>query len=78
MNLIEPKLQYRSIFISDIHLGTRGSRADLLMEFLSRADCETLYLVGDIFDGWRLRKSWYWNESFDTVLRHQPAARGGA
>jgi UDP-2,3-diacylglucosamine pyrophosphatase LpxH len=78
MHLTEPKLRYRSIFISDIHLGTRGSRADLLMEFLSRVECETLYLVGDIFDGWRLRKSWYWHESFDAVLRQVMAmARRG-
>ncbi len=78
MHLIEPKLRYRSIFVSDIHLGTRGSRADLLLDFLGRVDCETLYLVGDIFDGWRLRKSWYWNESFDLVLRQVMAmARRG-
>ncbi len=69
MHLTEPRLRYRSIFVSDVHLGTRGSRADLLLEFLQRAECETLYLVGDIFDGWRLRKSWYWHPSFDALLR---------
>ncbi len=70
MHLTEQKQRYRSIFLSDIHLGTRGSRADLLMEFLAQAECEKLYLVGDILDGWRLRKSWYWHESFDALLRH--------
>ena len=78
MHLTGPKLRYRSIFISDVHLGTRGSRADLLLEFLQRTECETLYLVGDIFDGWRMRKSWYWNASFDALLRHVMAmARRG-
>ncbi len=70
MHLTEPKQRYRSVFLSDIHLGTRGSRADLLLDFLGRTECEKLYLVGDIFDGWRLRKSWYWHESFDALLRH--------
>ena len=60
---------YRSVFISDIHLGTRGSRTDFLLEFLRHAACEQLYLVGDIVDGWRLRKSWYWDEIHDEVLR---------
>jgi UDP-2,3-diacylglucosamine pyrophosphatase LpxH len=69
MHLAEPRTRFRSIFVSDVHLGTRGCRADLLREFLDRADCDTLYLVGDIFDGWRLRKSWYWTEDFDAVIR---------
>jgi UDP-2,3-diacylglucosamine pyrophosphatase LpxH len=60
---------YRSVFISDTHLGTRGCRSDFLADFLRRASCEYLYLVGDIIDGWRLRKSWYWDEHHDDVLR---------
>lgn len=52
--------RYRAIWISDIHLGTRGCRADLLLDFLRRTESERLYLVGDILDGWRLRRSWYW------------------
>ena len=60
---------YRSVFISDVHLGTRGSRTDFLLEFLRQASCEQLYLVGDIVDGWRLRKSWYWDGAHDDVLR---------
>jgi UDP-2,3-diacylglucosamine pyrophosphatase LpxH len=64
-----PGNSYRSIFISDVHLGTRGCRSDFLADFLRRASCQHLYLVGDIIDGWRLRKSWYWDESHDEVLR---------
>lgn len=70
---------YRSIFISDVHLGTRGCRSEFLADFLHRVSCEHLFLVGDIIDGWRLRKSWYWDANHDEVLRlilrH---ARGGA
>jgi len=61
--------RFRAVFISDIHLGTRGCRADFLLDFLRRVDCESLYLVGDVVDGWRLRKSWYWTPEFDEVLR---------
>ncbi len=60
---------HRSVFISDLHLGTRGCRSDFLIDFLKRTECEHLYLVGDIVDGWRLRKSWYWHAEFDEVLR---------
>ena len=60
---------YRSVFISDTHLGTRGCRGDFLADFLRQVSCDRLYLVGDIIDGWRLRKSWYWDSSHDEVLR---------
>ena len=53
---------YRTIFISDTHLGTRGCRSDFLADFLRQSSCHNLFLVGDIIDGWRLRKSWYWDE----------------
>jgi len=62
-------MQVRSVFISDCHLGTRGSRSDMLLDFLARVRCEQLYLVGDVVDGWRLRKSWYWHGEFDAVIR---------
>jgi UDP-2,3-diacylglucosamine pyrophosphatase LpxH len=61
--------RYRTVFISDLHLGTRGCRSDFLGDFLRRMQCDNLYLVGDIIDGWRLRKSWYWDVSHDEVLR---------
>ena len=60
---------YRCVFISDTHLGTRGCRGAFLADFLCQASCDHLFLVGDIIDGWRLRKSWYWDESHDEVLR---------
>jgi UDP-2,3-diacylglucosamine pyrophosphatase LpxH len=59
---------HRTIFVSDTHLGTRGAKAALLANFLAHNHCQTLYLVGDIIDGWRLRKSWYWTESHTDVL----------
>jgi UDP-2,3-diacylglucosamine pyrophosphatase LpxH len=69
---------YRSVFVSDTHLGTRGARCDFLADFLRRTSCKHLFLVGDIFDGWRLRKSWYWDEYHDEVLRQiLRYARGG-
>ena len=61
--------RYRSVFISDTHLGTRGCRSDFLADFLRQTSCENLFLVGDIVDGWRLRKHWYWDETHDEVLR---------
>lgn len=62
-------LTYRAVFISDVHLGLRESRADLLVDFLQQIWCERLYLVGDIVDGWRLRRSWYWNAAHDLFVR---------
>jgi UDP-2,3-diacylglucosamine pyrophosphatase LpxH len=69
MQTNDPKRRYRTIFLSDVHLGTKGCRSDFLLDFLRRTDCERLYLVGDIVDGWRLRKSWHWTAEFDEVLR---------
>ncbi len=60
---------YRAVFISDTHLGTKGCRTDFLADFLGRVSCDKLFLVGDIVDGWRLRKSWYWDPMHDTVVR---------
>ncbi len=59
---------YRTIWISDVHLGTRGCQADLLLDFLNEVTADTYYLVGDIIDGWRLKKSWYWPESHHAVI----------
>jgi len=64
-----PKRRYRTVWISDVHLGTRGCNATLLIDFLRAIDCETLYLVGDIVDGWRLRKGWFWPDSHNEVVR---------
>jgi UDP-2,3-diacylglucosamine pyrophosphatase LpxH len=61
--------QYRTIWISDVHLGTRGCKADFLIDFLRYNDAETIYLVGDIIDGWRLKRSWYWPQAHNDVVQ---------
>src|SRR5579875_3225650 len=61
--------KFRTVFISDTHLGTKGCRSDFLADFLDRMSCENLFLVGDIVDGWRLRKAWYWDANHDRVVR---------
>ncbi len=64
-----PKRRYRAVWISDVHLGTRGCNAAMLVDFLRSMECETLYLVGDIVDGWRLKKGWYWPDEHNEVIR---------
>ena len=59
----------RALFISDLHLGTRGCQAELLLGFLRTCDADTIYLVGDIVDGWRLKKSWYWPQAHKDVVQ---------
>ncbi|MFL5255424.1 MAG: UDP-2,3-diacylglucosamine diphosphatase [Rhodopila sp.] len=70
--------QVRAIFISDLHMGTKGCKAEAVADFLKLYDCEFLYLVGDIIDGWRLRKSWYWDHQHDRIIRRviKKAKRG--
>ena len=60
---------YRSIFISDLHLGTPGCQAQALLEFLRTHSSEQLYLVGDIIDGWQLRRRWYWPQAHNDVVQ---------
>ena len=67
--VIHNSMQYRSIFISDVHLGTRGCKAEYLLSFLKQNECENLYLVGDIIDGWRIRSKFYWPQSHNNVIR---------
>lgn len=64
-----PVHQYRSIFLSDLHLGTRNSQADLLLDFLKYNEAEYIYLVGDIIDGWQIKRGWYWPQSHNDVLQ---------
>ena len=61
--------RYRTIWISDVHLGTRACNANLLLDFLKHTDSDTLYMVGDIVDGWRLKKSWYWPQPHNDVIQ---------
>jgi len=63
------KQQYRTIFISDTHLGSKGAKAEFLADFLKYNHCQQLYLVGDIIDGWRLKKRIYWPQSHTNVIR---------
>ena len=62
-------LRYRTVWISDLHLGTPGCQEVALLDFLKRVECDTLYLVGDIIDGWQLRRSWYWPQSHNDVVQ---------
>lgn len=76
--LIGERRRYRTIWLSDIHLGTRGCNAKLLIDFFDHVDCETMYLVGDIIDGWRLKKKLFWPpEHNDIVWRVLKRARRG-
>jgi UDP-2,3-diacylglucosamine pyrophosphatase LpxH len=68
-DLPQPVLRYRTLWISDIHLGTPGCQALALLDFLKATECETLYLVGDIIDGWQLRRGWYWPQSHNDVVQ---------
>jgi UDP-2,3-diacylglucosamine pyrophosphatase LpxH len=75
----DERFHYRTIWLSDIHLGTPGCQALFLLDFLRSHRADTLYLVGDILDGWRLRKGWYWPQSHnDVVQKILRAARKGA
>jgi UDP-2,3-diacylglucosamine pyrophosphatase LpxH len=60
---------YRTIWISDLHLGTPGCQAEALLEFLRTTESDTLYLVGDIIDGWQLRRSWHWPQAHNDVVQ---------
>ena len=63
------EVRYRSIWVSDTHLGTPGCQARALLDFLDRHECEFLYLVGDIIDFWRLKRSPYWTQLHSDVIR---------
>jgi UDP-2,3-diacylglucosamine pyrophosphatase LpxH len=62
-------ISVRTAWISDVHLGTPGCQATALLDFLRTVECETLYLVGDIIDGWQLRRSWYWPQAHNDVVQ---------
>lgn len=61
--------KYKSVFISDLHLGSKHCNSNALLEFLSTIETERLYLVGDIVDVWRLKKKWYWPKIHNQILR---------
>ena len=66
--VIGERRKFRTIWISDVHLGTKGCNANLLIDFLDHTDSETMYLVGDIIDGWRLKKKVYWPASHNDIV----------
>ncbi len=73
------RLKFRSIWISDVHLGTSGCQAEYLLDFLKHTESEYLYLVGDIIDGWAMKRSWYWRQAHnDVVQKLLRKARHGA
>ena len=61
--------RYRTLFLSDLHLGTRGCQAHLILDMLRHVEADTIYLVGDIIDGWRLRSGWYWPQQHNDVVQ---------
>lgn len=65
----EEAMRFRTIWISDIHLGTTGCQAELLLEFLKYTESDELYLVGDIIDGWQLKRKWYWHRHHNDVVQ---------
>lgn len=69
MAAVHGERYYRTIWISDIHLGTKACNAEYLLDFLRHTDSDTLYLVGDIVDGWRLKKNWYWPQAHNDIVQ---------
>jgi UDP-2,3-diacylglucosamine pyrophosphatase LpxH len=63
------RYRWRSIWISDVHLGTRHAQVDALLEFLRDSRSEYLYIVGDLIDGWELKRKWFWNRSHNTLIQ---------
>ena len=67
--MTQTTVRYRALFLSDLHLGTRGCQADLMLDFLRHHDADTIYLVGDIIDGWRLKTGWYWPQAHNDIIQ---------
>jgi UDP-2,3-diacylglucosamine pyrophosphatase LpxH len=68
LNLDEP-LVCRSVWISDVHLGTRHARVSELLDFLRLVDCKYLYIVGDLIDGWELKYRWFWRDDYNVLIQ---------
>ena len=79
MHQLTTARHFRTLFISDVHLGSKAAQAELLVDFLRVHDAEKIYLVGDIVDGWRLKRSWHWPQAHnDVVQKLLRKARKGA
>jgi UDP-2,3-diacylglucosamine pyrophosphatase LpxH len=61
--------RFRAIFISDIHLGSKPAKAEYLIDFLRHHEADRIYLVGDVVDGWRLKRSWHWPQAHNDVVQ---------
>ena len=61
--------RFRALFLSDVHLGSRAANADFLIDFLRHNEADTIYLVGDIVDGWRLKRTWHWPQTHNDVVQ---------
>jgi UDP-2,3-diacylglucosamine pyrophosphatase LpxH len=64
-----PVRKFRTVWISDLHLGTKACNAELLLNFYRHMECEKLYLVGDIVDGWKIKRGWFWTQAFSDVIQ---------
>jgi UDP-2,3-diacylglucosamine pyrophosphatase LpxH len=62
-------MNYRAIWISDVHLGTKHAQVGKLLEFLRDTESAHLYIVGDFIDGWQLRRKWFWNDDHNTLIQ---------
>jgi UDP-2,3-diacylglucosamine pyrophosphatase LpxH len=69
VDLTETTRHVRALFISDVHLGSRACKAEQLLDFLRHHDADTIYLVGDIVDGWQLRSGWHWPQAHNDVIQ---------
>jgi UDP-2,3-diacylglucosamine pyrophosphatase LpxH len=65
----DPRNRVRAVFVSDVHLGTQGCQAEALLDFLKHHPSEYLYLVGDIVDGWQLKRRWFWPQAHNDVIQ---------
>jgi UDP-2,3-diacylglucosamine pyrophosphatase LpxH len=61
--------RYRTLFVSDLHLGSKAAKAEFLIDFLRYHEADSIYLVGDIVDGWRLRRAWHWPQAHNDVVQ---------
>jgi hypothetical protein len=70
LNITMDQTKYKTICISDTHLGTKDAKADILNNFLKHHSCENLFLIGDIIDGWKIQQNkWRWRQSHSNVVR---------
>jgi UDP-2,3-diacylglucosamine pyrophosphatase LpxH len=69
LNSSDDLKHYRSIWVSDLHLGSKSSRPDCLLDFFRHHSSDHLYLVGDMIDGWRLKKTWFWDQLHNDVIQ---------